>query len=89
METKGVKINERVTIVKMGSSIVGCLAWETPYVELLTATHGICRWQSDALNKHNFNKGNSIHISAFAYWNDNYHRYHLRRVKISDGGNQS
>lgn len=46
-KTKGKLIDADVMILKTGSSVAGAMAWETPFVEFLTPSNGVVRWQSD------------------------------------------
>jgi len=67
-KTKGIKIDERVFIERIGYSCNG-VPWETPYVVFVTSKNGRVRWHSDkvAEYEHILKPGTTIHISGFIY----------------------
>lgn len=77
--TKGIKINQKLTIATVSSSCVGCMSWETPYIRFSNGW----KWQSDIIeSKYNLAnrydlEGKEVFINAFLYGT------HLRRVKIT------
>ena len=66
--TKGVLINDTAIVTKRGTSIVGCMAWETPYIEFVTPCNGIVRWQSDTIGSWaDLEIGNVVNLRAYIY----------------------
>ena len=50
-KTKGRKICNLFEIVRIGSTLVGCMAWETPFVEFKSLTTGeVFKWTSNDID---------------------------------------
>ncbi|MFH1076552.1 MAG: hypothetical protein V1753_06900 [Pseudomonadota bacterium] len=76
---KGKKIETKVMVAKVGSSLVGCMSWETPYVRFLTPLNGEVIWHSDNAGgaAWNLKNGDIVTLKGFIYGN------HLRRVTVT------
>jgi hypothetical protein len=76
--TKGLKIFGPATVLRTGTSIVGNMGWETPYVQFDVGGQQY-RWQSDLANGafYGLKRGQIVHLDAFAYAD------HLRRVTVT------
>jgi len=83
MKTKGEKISRWLYIARMGTSIVGCMSWETPYIHFHAGDPAaLLTWQSDSIGNliYALDKGQSVHVTAFKYGD------RLRRVTIKTEG---
>ena len=80
---KGIKLTWiTLRVIKTGSTIVGCMAWETPYVELFDdVSNKKYIWISEnaGIAKENLKQNNIVQVCAFAYGDS------IRRVTIRIG----
>ena len=76
---KGKKIETTVMVTKTGTSCIGMMAWETPYVRFLTPINGEVVWHSDNAQGAHYalTEGQIVKIRAFLYGD------HLRRVTVT------
>ena len=82
---QGKLINEDVMILRTGSSLVGSMGWETPFVEFLTSRYGVVRWQSDHAAPLVGTKPKTIvHLRGFIYGPAL--KQTLRRVTVTERG---
>ena len=83
-KTKGRKVKGIHILVKTGSTIVGCMTWETPYLVVEDPITGEqFRWVSDNAGSSDIfykQAGSAVYIDAFARQDSN----HLYRVKRAD-----
>jgi hypothetical protein len=71
-QTKGHRLTSRLmTVTRRGSSCVGGMAWETPYIEFSDVVGNEYRWQSDNINASNttaeLRAGDRVYLTGFAY----------------------
>ena len=87
-KTKGALLDADVIVLESGTSIVGCMSWETPYVVFLTPKNGEVRWQSDNVNRwiNTIKPQTFVHIKAFIYGPAK--KQTIRRVTITDAKNE-
>jgi len=79
-KTKGEKISRWLFIARKGTSIVGCMSWETPYIHFHAGDPtDILTWQSDNAGDAEsiLTIGQCVYVTAFRYGD------HLRRVTIT------
>lgn len=69
-ETKGLRINREMIVTDIGSSCVGNMAWETPYIrfQMLDNSKEVI-WQSECAEHAMFalRVGQHVTVKAFAY----------------------
>jgi len=79
LPTKGEKISRWLWIKDKGTSIVGCMTWETPYIRFHAGDPtDLLIWQSDNIGNllYILKTNECVYVTAFKYNN------HLRRVTI-------
>lgn len=83
---KGIKLDGLFRVIRRGSSCVGCMAWETPYIIFSSLETGQeYKWHSEVIEVAErivpLYEGRVIAVQAFAYDD------RLRRVRLSDSYN--
>ena len=75
---KGIKLDEFVTVKSKGTSCVGMMAWETPYIEFRRANSQLIYWHSEnaAIAYEWLRAEQTVRLLAFLYGN------RVRRVTV-------
>ena len=76
-KNKTYKIEGTGTIIDIGSSCVGCMAWETPYI-IIAINGERFKYQSDRVNELDFFKGEIVKVKLLIRTKtDNVWRFNL------------
>lgn len=73
--TIGEKIEQVATVVESGSSLVGMMGFDTPFLKLRLSDGRVVKWQSDKVGMVRVREGGVVFLTAYLYAN-------LRRVNV-------